>query len=267
LETSKKRSWRNFVFPFFAVIFALGSFVFLQSVDEGLIPWFHDRYLGEEWFQKDMLWHYGAHGVLVGILFGGSLVSLVWKAHLKPLVLQFYSLGHVIFIVVGIITYDTMLTMPFVIIMFSVVNLILIGTYINLREFFSIQRNESANKPLLYMTIGAAIMLLPFIWEGLRLQWIQVNGEFRWGEMAAMYMVLIMGGLGAALGKNGDRVLSILVSLAYLYLAVLSFSIPDLKGSWGYIGGVLSLAMSIGYFYFGKKKALTTQADVNMTVS
>jgi hypothetical protein len=71
MEESKK-SWRVYVFTFFAVLFSLGSFVMLQSVDEGLMPWFHERYMGEEWFSKDFLWHYGSHGVLVGILFGGS---------------------------------------------------------------------------------------------------------------------------------------------------------------------------------------------------
>jgi hypothetical protein len=267
MNTSKRKSWRNYIFPIFAFLFAIGSFIALQGVDEGLIPWFHDRYLGEEWFQPEMLWQYGSHGVLVGLLFGGSLVSLLWKAHLKPLVLQFYTVGHIVFITIGIITYDTMLTMPVVLIMFTVVNLILISTYVKPRDLFKMHLSEKANKPLLYLTIAAALVLLPQIWEGLRLQWIQVDGEFRWGEMAVMYIALIMAGFGGAIGKNGARVLTVLTSLAYLYLAILSFSIPGYAGSWGYLGGGLSLMMSAGYFYFGKKKTLPSRADSELSIS
>ncbi|WP_141431751.1 hypothetical protein [Bacillus sp. 03113] len=251
MEISNKKSWRNYVFPFFALLFALGSFVVLQSVDEGLIPWFHARYLDEKWFKPSMLWHYGAHGVLVGILFGGSLVSLLWKAEEKPLVLQFYTVGHIIFILVGIITYDQMLTMPFVLIMFTTVNLILILTYIRPKQLFKIHKAEIINKPLLYITFAATLFLLPQIWNGLSQQWNQVGGEFRWGEMAVMYVVLLITGYGAALGKGGAKVLSIVASISYLYLAILSFSIPDLPGSWGYVGGVVSLLISCSFVYFG----------------
>lgn len=267
MEISNKKSWRNYVFPFFAVLFALGSLVALQSVDEGLIPWFHDRYLEEEWFQPSMLWHYGAHGVLVGILFGGSLIALVRKAEVKPLAMQFYTVGHIIFIVVGLITYDQMLTMPFVLIMFSVVNLILILTYIRPKQLFMLHKAETINKPLLYLTIAATLILLPQIWHGLSQQWNQVGGEFRWGEMAVMYVVLLMAGYGAALGKGGAKVLNLLASLSYLYLAILSFSIPDLPGSWGYVGGVLSLLMSGSLVYFGLIKKVENSIDNKVSVS
>ena len=261
MERTKRNSWRSYIFPFFTFLFAMGSFVALQGVDEGLIPWFHKRYLGEEWFRPDLLWHYGAHGVLVALLFGGGLLSLIWKGQLKPLVLQFYIVGHVVFILIAIVTYDTMLTMPFVLVMFMAVNLILIGTYYKPKDLFKLHLKEKANKPLLYLTMAAALLLLPQIWEGLQMQWTQVDGEFRWGEMAVMYMALILAGLGAALGKNGERVLSVLASLSYLYLAILSFSIPNYAGSWGYLGGGLSLLLSAGYFYFGKIKAPSPQED------
>ncbi|KAA9029113.1 hypothetical protein [Niallia endozanthoxylica] len=267
MEISNKKSWRNYVFPFFALLFALGSFVALQSVDEGLMPWFHDRYLEEDWFQSSMLWHYGAHGVLVGILFGGSLVSLLWKAEAKPLALQFYTVGHIIFIFVGIITYDQMLTMPFVLIMFTTVNLLLILTYIRPKQLLKIHKAETVNKPLLIITIAATLVLLPQIWHGLSQQWNQVGGEFRWGEMAVMYTVLLIAGYGAALGKEGAKVLSTLAAIAYLYLAILSFSVPDFPGSWGYVGGVLSLLMSGSFVYFGLIKKVENSIENKVSVS
>lgn len=55
--------------------------------------------------------------------------------------------------------------------MFTTVNLILILT----KELFRVHRSEVVNKPILYLTIGAALVLLPDIWEGLRLQWIQIS--------------------------------------------------------------------------------------------
>jgi hypothetical protein len=260
-----KRNWRVYVFTFFAALFAIGSFIMLQSVDEGLIPWFHERYLEEEWFSKDFLWHYGAHGVLVGILFGGSLVALLRNAGVKPVIMQFYTIGHIIFLSVSYLTYDAMMEMPFVTIMFCTTNLILISTYIKPKELFKFHQAKQINKPLFYLTAIAAIALLPQIWNGLMLQWEQVAGEFRWGEMAVMYIMLILAGFGAALCKNGARGLAILTSIAYLYLAILSMSLPNALGSWGYFGGIVSLIMSGCYFYFGfNKKMASVVEDQNI---
>jgi hypothetical protein len=257
VEKTKKRSWRTYVFTFFAFIFALGSFVALQSVEEGLLPWWHERYVGEEWFSKDFLWQYGAHGVLVGILFGGSLVSLLWRADLKPVLMQFYTIGHIIFLTVSYITYDAMMEMPFVTIMFCTTNIILISTYIKPRELFKFHRADQVNKPLLYLSIILTLVLLPQVWNGLATQWQQVGGEFRWGEMAVMYIMLILASFGAAFCQKGAKGLSILSSIAYLYLAILSISIPEYQGSWGYLGGILSLFVSGCFIYFSfiKKKA------------
>jgi hypothetical protein len=253
LEKSKG-SWRVYVFTFFAFLFALGSFVMLQSVDEGLTPWFHERYIGEDWFSKDFLWHYGAHGALVGILFGGSLVALLRKAILKPVLVQFYTIGHIIFLTISYLTYDAMMDMPFVTIMFTVTNLILILTYLKPKQLFKFHKAEQMNKPLFYLTTIAAVALLPQIWNGLTLQWEQVGGEFRWGEVAVLYIMLLLSGFGAAVCKNGARGLATLNGFAYLYLAILSITLPNIQGSWGYIGGILSLLMSGCYMYFAYSK-------------
>ena len=70
---------------------------------------------------------------------------------------------------------------------------------------------------------------------------------YRWAESVNLSVALIVAGLLASTRKPGWKQLTILISIAYLYLRIAAFTVPDLPGSWGISGGVLSILGGIAY--------------------
>jgi hypothetical protein len=97
----KQSNWRSILFPFLAALFALGGLFALEGLTEGLMPWVIIGCPGCSPDSNPELrrWHGAEHGALVGILFSGSLFALLRRPRAKPLLLQFYLLGHVVFLV------------------------------------------------------------------------------------------------------------------------------------------------------------------------
>ena len=102
LISKPEKRWKTVVFTIFAALFSLGGLFFLESLPEGLLPWATfgcpGCNPGDPNYPLDTSRWFGAqHGATVGILFTGSLITLLWKTWNKPLLLQFYSLGFIIF--------------------------------------------------------------------------------------------------------------------------------------------------------------------------
>jgi len=99
--------------------------------------------------------------------------------------------------------------------------------------------------------------LLPFLINGVIGQIQDTEQQFRWGEDAALSLVLVYGGYLAASGRKGSRTLGIIIAIAYLYMGAVSITIPDHPGSWGLWGGVASIFYGVFYAAILSQKGMT----------
>src|SRR5215211_5256981 len=86
-----------------AWLFALAGFLMQEALTEGLLPWKTVGCPGcpEGAAAYDigvMRWYGAEHGATLAFLFSGSLIALLWRARAKPLLLQFYALGHLLLV-------------------------------------------------------------------------------------------------------------------------------------------------------------------------
>src|SRR5215470_3528591 len=95
------RRIRTIAFTCFVGLSAVVSLLLLEGLTEGLLPWIQLGCPGCPEASLDypiqlMRWHGAEHGALLGVLFTGALVGLLWRGARRPLLLQFYALGHVV---------------------------------------------------------------------------------------------------------------------------------------------------------------------------
>jgi len=246
-EALKKRFWPGLLFRVFTVIFAASGLFMLQGLSEGLEPWVQGV-MASSPLPDELRFHAAVHGALIGILFSGSLVALLWDPLRKPLLLQFYFVGHLMFLATLLVT-DFQLAQQsfFVFILFAVVLLILFATYGKRKEIFRPTEPSAKNRTLLVMAGVALLGLLPFFIDGVAGQFQDPEQQFRWGEGAALSIVMVYGGYLAATGRNGSRTLAVVLSLTYMFLGAASITIPNHPGSWGIWGGMTSILYGLIY--------------------
>ena len=232
----KRLPWRTIVFSILAGLFALllmadalpgllQPWVLLSGPEPGYTPELHR-------------WHAVMWGILSGVLFGGSLVSVLWRPCSRPLVMQFVALTGIILFGVGMINRDLA---AFIL---MVVFLLIVAAYPAPRALLDVSRPGPFSRPLLALSLLAAALLAPNAWHNSYWQLIGVGGEhatlYHWAFSAALDAVLVLAGLLAATKRPGWRTLGIMTGLALLYLGVASIALPDHDGSWGMMGGVVS---------------------------
>ncbi|MBV9894253.1 MAG: hypothetical protein JO020_08785 [Chloroflexi bacterium] len=252
------RKLRTPVFTFFAGLFALASLLMLEGLTEGLLPWIT---LGCPGCPEDatsypldmMRWHGAVHGALLGVLFTGALVGLLWRARERPLLLQFYVLGHLT-LIAGFLPFRPASTPPGQMIAFSIeviITLVLMcALYPAPRQLFSF--SAAASSPRLIASAVASAAIMGAI--GLQhLQW-QLAGfggasasESRWAESVILSVCLIFASVLAATRNPGWQALGLITSLAYIYLGIAAISVPDQPGSWGLAGGIAATAGGLVY--------------------
>jgi hypothetical protein len=197
-------------------------------------------------------WHEAQSGALMTILFGGSLLTLLWKPQTKPLLTQYILLS--IGIVCLFFAFATGLGfLPIALVVAVVFIAILAAAYPRPRTLLNIRREASLSYPLLALTVVAAILLAPIIARELNYQVLGMTQldvhalNYHWLTSVVLALLLILGGSMAATRRPGWQALAVIVGITYLYLGSMALLLPDYAGSWGTIGGVLALLAGISY--------------------
>ena len=236
---------RRIIFPIIAGLMALLGFAFLDGVREAIAPW--SLHIDYDPQPELTLWHYASHGASVGILFSCSMLALVWQPMRKPLLLQMYMLGFLTLVTVYTII-DAGDAIGFFPIVLATIGM-LFAAFPDRKALLRIPR-PGASRVLLGLTALAAACLTPVIIRSFMHAFESPAFEGaadprRWGAGAIMAIALIIAGLLASSKNGGWLTLGTILGLVYLYLGAAAISIPDQAGSWGYVGGAISLAFGV----------------------
>jgi hypothetical protein len=197
-------------------------------------------------------WHEGQSGTLLVIIFGGSLLALLWRPLSKPLLAQFMVLG----IAIAGIAFATVSGAgfnPIVLVIGGALIVILVAVYPKPRDLMSVSRGGSLSIPLLLITLVAAIFLAPIIARELNYQILGMTEHdvhalnYHWLTSVVLALLLILAGALAATKRPGWNVLGCIVGIAFLYLGSATLFLVDYAGSWGTTGGVLGIIGGLGY--------------------
>ena len=197
-------------------------------------------------------WHEAQSGAFMTILFGGSLLTLLWKPQTKLLLMQYLVLS------IGIVSLSFATATgagftPIALVAGVVLIGILVAAYPRPRDLLNIRREASLSYPLLAITVVAAIVLAPIIARELNYQILGMTQQdvhalnYHWLTSVVLALLLILGGSLAATRRPGWRALAFIVGITYLYLGSMALLLPDYAGSWGTIGGVLGLLAGLSY--------------------
>jgi hypothetical protein len=251
-------NFKLIAFTLLAGLFGLASLFVMEGLTEGLLPWVTLGCPGcpdgVEWHIEQQRWHGAEHGALLGLLFGGSLFALLWRARQKPLVLQFYLLGHVA-LVLGYLAFRPVATpvegiVAFVI-MVGVTSALLIVTYPERRHLFELKAGAAVSRRLLGVTAASALVLIPVAFQNLQRQLSGFGGEHaseaRWAGALIMIVCLLLAGVLSSTRRPGWQTLGTIVGITYLYLGAAALSVPDQFGSWGVAGGAAAIVAGIAY--------------------
>ncbi|CAM4459256.1 hypothetical protein [Paenibacillus tarimensis] len=235
------------IFRLFVVVFAAASLIMLQGLSEGLEPWVQS-FLATSPLPDELRFHAASHGALIGILFSFSLLAMLRDPLSKPVLLQFYIVGHLIFLAVLAVT-DPVLAKQtfFVFIMFAIVLATLYATYPNRREIWRSTEPRVVNRTLLLLTGGVLLALLPVIIGGISGQLQDPEQQFRWGEGSALAITLVYAAYLTATARTGTRTLGVIQGLTYVYMGAASLTLPQYPGSWGLWGGTAAIIFGILY--------------------
>ncbi len=197
-------------------------------------------------------WHEAQSGAFMTILFGGSLLTLLWKPQSKSLLMQYLVLSIGIVCICFATATGAGFT-PIVLVVGVVLIGILVAAYPRPRDLLNIRREPSLSYPLLAITVVAAIVLAPIIARELNYQILGMTQQdvhalnYHWLTSVVLALLLMLGGSLAATRRPGWRALAFIVGITYLYLGSMALLLPDYAGSWGTIGGVLGLLGGLGY--------------------
>jgi hypothetical protein len=249
---------RTIVFTAFAALVAVASWLLLEGLTEGLLPWVQLGCPGcpenNPSYPIELLrWHGAEHAALIGILFTGALVGLVWGTCQRALLLQFYVLGHLI-LVAGFLPFRPASTSEGQLIAFSIEVIVtlalLCALYPAPRELLSFSGAQSSPRLIAAAVVSAAIMGTVALQH---LQW-QLAGfggasasESRWAESVILSVCLISASVMTATRRPGWQALGLITSLAYIYLGIAAIAVPDQPGSWGIPGGIVAIAGGFAY--------------------
>ena len=197
-------------------------------------------------------WHEAQSGAFMVILFGGSLLALLWKPQSKPLLVQYLVLS------IGIVsllfaTASGAGFNPIVLVVGIVLIGILVAAYPRPRTLLEFKREGSLSYALLAITVIAAILLVPIIARELNYQILGMTQQdvhalnYHWLTSVVLALLLILGGSLTATKRPGWQALGFIVGIAYLYLGSIALMLPDYAGSWGTTGGVLGLLGGLSY--------------------
>jgi hypothetical protein len=249
---------RSIAFTCFAALSAAASLLLLEGLTEGLLPWTQLGCPGCPEASPDypiqlMRWHGAEHGALLGVLFTGALLGLLWRARQRPLLVQFYVLGHLA-LLAGFLPFRPASTPEAHMLAFSVEVVVALALlcvlYPDARQLLSFRAAAPAPR-LVAGAVASTIVMVPFGLQRLQWQLTGVGGvsamESRWIESVILAACLILASVLTASRRPGWQTLGTITSLAYLYLGLAAIAVPDQPGSWGVLGGGVSIAGGLVY--------------------
>jgi hypothetical protein len=241
-STVKRPDWHTIVFR---IVTALAALFFLTNLRLLLAPWLllpaDEGILHPEIHR----WHNAEQGAIGGILNAGILFVLLWRPRTNLLLVQYMA----IIVIVGLL-----ITAPFVgpsMFLITLPLILVVAIYPATRTLLDFSRDEPLSRPLLALTLLAAVLLAPSMWHSLLWQSQGVGGEhattYHWIAGFEHTLILLLAGVLASTKRPGWQTLGILSGVVLLYLGLVALSVPDQAGSWGITGGILGLVGGAGY--------------------
>jgi hypothetical protein len=246
IKATKRWHWRTIAYSILAGLYAL------QSLIVGLVgiapsPW-QPLDPDTPWLTK---WNNAQSAMIVGVLTGILLLVTLWRPQNRAGLLQ-------VFVVVNILFGPVIMLLRIPYFGFDISSWVfyaLVAIMIILsparEQLFSLKGEGSTSKSLLFLTIAASLLFLPDLWQNLQWQIAGFESDLaqRYLWLGAVFFLLVLIGIGflTAIKRPGWQVLGILLGISYLYLGIVAISIPNEIGSWGMVGGILSLLGGVAY--------------------
>jgi hypothetical protein len=252
----KRWDWRRIVFTIIAgvVTYFLLTNLFRLAAPWASMAWYpHDdpRQLNPELHR----WHEAMWGAVTGILNGGVLLTLLWRPRQNPLLIQFMALV-VIGAALTVLPFEPSLL--FVIVMLTLV----VIAYPAPRALLDFSRAGPISRPLLALSLAAALVLVPYIVRLTLWQLQGFGGEHatanQWISDVEHAVFLVLATILVSTKRPGWRTLGTLTGLVFLYLGVAALALPGYAGSWGITGGILSLVGGLLYLIVTMSEARKT---------
>lgn len=242
----RRGTWRGRLFGPVAGLAAL-MLLALGSLHGLIGPWVHSWVASEPGIHYPEIhhWHDAQWGALGGILFAGSLLALIRRPGTKPALMQFLVAGALILALA-----DAPFS-PAAVLLFVPVGLAL-AAYPNKRALRVLSLRGPWSRPTLALTLTMVILLAPATVDALRGQITGAQGDehvlaLHWITAAVLAVTLALGGILTATKRPGAQPIGILIGLALCYLGATALAMPEQPGSWGTLGGALSLLGGLGF--------------------
>lgn len=265
LPVARRWNWRRITFTILA---SLGALLFLINLYRLPAPWAPLSWLPNDDPRQLNLdlhrWHTAMWGAVSGILEGGAMLTLLWRPRENPLLMQFMAS-------VAIVGAPIMLPFePGLLIVFVVLVLIVI-LYPFPRALLDFSREGSLSRPLLGLSIGAALLLVPYM---VRLEIWQIKGvggehavANQWVSDVEHAAFLLLALFLARTRRPGWQILSLLTGVVFLYLGVAALALPNHPGSWGTLGGIMALIGGLLYIIVTIREARKAAHDAPNVLS
>jgi VanZ family protein len=241
------KKWRVIVFAvvaaLLALFFMLGQDGFLSLAE----PWVLLEAASKTFHPEIHRWHDAMWGILNALLVGGSLLALVWQGQRRPLLAQFFALAMLISSI-AFIAFDPTHFFEY---MPLVALVIFIVAYPAPRTLLNFAPEGRISVPLLALGILAAVVLAPDVYRNIVLQIYDRTSEhgqyMHWLLSAVTDILLAVAGLLASTKRPGWKSLGVITGIAFLYAGAAAVTVPYHPGSWGTIGGVISMLGGINF--------------------
>jgi hypothetical protein len=197
-------------------------------------------------------WHEAQSGAFTALLFGGSLLALLWQPLNKPLLAVFVVLS-IALVSLSFATVSGYGFNPIVLAIGAALIFIIVIAYPMPRALLNFRRDGTLSYPLLVITILAAVLLAPIIARELNWQILGITEHdvhalnYHWLTSVMLALMLILAGSLAATKQAGWQALGLITGVTYLYLGGMAQLLPDYAGSWGVTGGILGLLGGVAY--------------------
>jgi len=241
----KRIDWRVNVFRFMAIL--VGLFFAAISTPYMLWPWNIMPVALDGVQEPDpWRWHAAVWGAFAAILTCAPLLLLLKRPREKPLLMQFWLIGHLAVTAIWIgFTWPEFAPDQLILIA-----LILIA-YPAPRALLKFNTQGSFSRLLLGLTIVVGLAMVPYFVSSIRLHLndagsqMQETGQYLHATYIAMLVPLAS--FFAATRKNGWKELAIIAGITLLHLGLAAITLPDYTGSWGTVGGLAAVISAGAY--------------------